>query len=128
MASCSHGGRQKYSIFLLELLFHYSNFPLKYLSKEALNHQRQKKRLMNLSTTVFHMYLSKLNLSTCIYTYRKVVVSNIFSDFQKAYEAEISCLCTVTFGQKDPKLNSRPVYCFRLCGSKQKYLKFLPIY
>ena len=27
------------------------------------------------------------------------------------------CLCTVTFGQKSSKLNSRPVYCSRLYGS-----------
>ena len=30
------------------------------------------------------------------------------------YEGEIWCLCTVTFGQKGSKLNSKPVYCSRL--------------
>ena len=48
--------------------------------------------------------------------YRKVASSSTFFDFQKAYEGEIWCLCTVTFDQKVPKLNSRPVYCSRLYG------------
>ena len=43
-------------------------------------------------------------------------VSSTFSDFQKAYEGDFWCWCTVTFGQKVPKLNSRPVYCSRLYG------------
>jgi hypothetical protein len=34
--------------------------------------------------------------------------------FQNVYEGEIWCLCTVTFGPKSPKLNSRSVYCLRL--------------
>ena len=32
---------------------------------------------------------------------------------------KITTLCTVTFGQKVPKLNSRPVYCSRLYGMHQ---------
>ena len=54
--------------------------------------------------------------------YRKVansslsLVSSTFSDFQKAYEGEILCLCSVTFDQKYPNLNSGPVYCSRLYG------------
>ena len=43
-----------------------------------------------------------------------VKVSSTFSDFQKAYEGEIWYLCTMTFGQKVPKLNCRLVYCSRL--------------
>ena len=39
------------------------------------------------------------------------LVSSTFSDFQKAYEGEIWCLCTVTLGHEYPKLNSRRVYC-----------------
>ena len=42
------------------------------------------------------------------------MVSSTFSDFNKAYEGEIWCLCTVTFGQKVQKLNSRPVYCLQI--------------
>ena len=42
----------------------------------------------------------------------------MFSDFQKAYEGKIWCLCTVTFGQKVPTLNSRLVYCSRLYGMR----------
>ena len=38
------------------------------------------------------------------------------------YEGEIWCLCTVTFGQKVSKLNSRPVYCSRLYGIYKKWL------
>ena len=45
-----------------------------------------------------------------------VLVGNTFSYFQTVYEGEIWCLCTVTFAPKDPKLNSRPVYCLRLYG------------
>ena len=37
-------------------------------------------------------------------------------DFQTAYEGEIWCLCTVTFGPKSLKLNRRSVYCSRLYG------------
>ena len=37
------------------------------------------------------------------------------------YEGEIWCLCTVTFGQKNSKLNSRPVYCLQLL----RYTNFL---
>ena len=36
-------------------------------------------------------------------------VSSMCLDFQKSYEGEIWCLCTVTFSPKVPKLNSRPV-------------------
>ena len=32
----------------------------------------------------------------------------------RLYEVEIWCLCTVTFGQKSLKLNSRPFYCSQL--------------
>ena len=38
-------------------------------------------------------------------------------DFQTVYEGEIWCLCTVTFGQKSSKLNSRTVYCSQLYGT-----------
>ena len=44
-------------------------------------------------------------------------LSSTLKDFQTVYEEEIWCLCTVTFGQKVPKLNSRPVYCLRLYGN-----------
>ena len=37
--------------------------------------------------------------------------------FQIAYEGDCGCLRTVTFGQKDPKSNSRLVYSSRLYGS-----------
>ena len=37
-------------------------------------------------------------------------------DFQNVYEGEIWCLCTMTFGQKVPKLNSSLVYHLRLYG------------
>ena len=47
----------------------------------------------------------------------------MFSDFQKAYEGEIWCLCTVTFGQKNSKLNGRPVYCSWLYGSLKSCAK-----
>ena len=40
-----------------------------------------------------------------------VLVSSTPKHFQTVYEGEIWCLCTVTFGQKSSKLNSRPVYC-----------------
>ena len=36
--------------------------------------------------------------------------SSTFLDFQTASEREIWCLCTVTFGQESPKLNSKTVY------------------
>ena len=32
-------------------------------------------------------------------------------------------VCTVTFGQKVPKLNSRPVYCSQLYGSLNYMIK-----
>ena len=41
-------------------------------------------------------------------------VSSTPKDFQTVYEGEILCLCTVTFGQNGPKLNSSPVYCLQL--------------
>ena len=44
-------------------------------------------------------------------------LSRLVARFQKAYEGEIWCLCTLTFGQKVPKLNSRPVYCSQLYGT-----------
>ena len=47
----------------------------------------------------------------------RLLVSSIFKDFQTIYEGEIWRLCTVTFGPKSLKLNSRPVYCSRLYGS-----------
>ena len=56
------------------------------------------------------------------------MVSSTFSDFQKAYEREIWCLCTVTFGQKVPKLNSRPVYCSRLYGMQDLKIKWRTIW
>ena len=43
-----------------------------------------------------------------------VLVSSTSKHFQTVYEGEIWCLCTVTFDQKFPKLNSRLVYCSRL--------------
>ena len=36
--------------------------------------------------------------------------------FRLFMKGEIWCLCTVTFWQKGPKLNSSPVYCSRLYG------------
>ena len=44
------------------------------------------------------------------------MVSSTFKDFQTVYEVEIWCLCTVTFGQKSSKSNSRPVYGLQLYG------------
>ena len=49
--------------------------------------------------------------------YRKVAnnsLSWLVAHFQKAYKEEIWCLCTLTFDQKVPKLDSRPVYCLQL--------------
>ena len=43
-------------------------------------------------------------------------VSSTFQDFQTAYEGEIWCLRTMTYGQKSSKLNSRPIYCSQLYG------------
>ena len=40
-----------------------------------------------------------------------VLVSSMPKDFLTLYEGEIRSLGTVTFGQKRPNLNSRPVYC-----------------
>ena len=37
-------------------------------------------------------------------------------DFQTLHEGDIWRLCTVTFGPKSLKLNSRPVYCSQLYG------------
>ena len=51
---------------------------------------------------------NKLYFRSC----RKVANSSLswlVAHFGRAYEGEIWCLCTVTFGQKVPKLNSRPV-------------------
>ena len=53
------------------------------------------------------------------YAYRKVVYVassklSWFKNFQTVCEGEIWCLCTMTFGQKSLKLNSRPVYCHNL--------------
>ena len=53
------------------------------------------------------------------YAYRKVVYVassklSWFKNFQTVCEGEIWCLCTMTFGQKSLKLNSRQVYCLRL--------------
>ena len=42
--------------------------------------------------------------------------SSTFLDFQTVYDGKIGCLCTVTFGQKSSKLNSKPVYCSQLFG------------
>ena len=39
-----------------------------------------------------------------------VLFSSTAKHFQNVYEGEIWCICTVTFGQNFPKLNSRPVY------------------
>ena len=46
--------------------------------------------------------------------------SSTFKDFQTVYEGEIWCLCTVNFGPKSSKLNSRPVYCSGLYGMCKK--------
>ena len=55
--------------------------------------------------------LAKVVLSS---RYRKVASSSLSRLVAQAYEGEIWCLCTVTFGQKVPKLNCRPVYYSRL--------------
>ena len=58
--------------------------------------------------------------SSLFYIYRKVASSRLswlVAHFQTVYEGEFLCLCTVTFGQKGPKLNSRPVYWLQLYGS-----------
>ena len=44
------------------------------------------------------------------------LVSRTPNDFQALYEGEIWCLCTLAFGQKGTKLNSRLVYCSKLYG------------
>ena len=44
------------------------------------------------------------------------MVSSTPKHFQNIFEGEIWCLCTLTFGQTFPKLNSRLVYCWRLYG------------
>ena len=44
------------------------------------------------------------------------LVSWLVAPFQTVYEGEFWCLCTVTFGQNGPQLNSRPVYCLKLYG------------
>ena len=64
--------------------------------------------------------------STTVSKQQHVSVSSTFLDFQKAYEGEICCLCTGTFGQKVPKLNSSLIYCSRLYGIFQLrvYSKF----
>ena len=58
------------------------------------------------------------------YTQRKVASSRLsqlhsstLKHFQTVYEAEVGCLCTVTFEPKSSKLNSRLVYCSRLYGT-----------
>ena len=46
-------------------------------------------------------------------------LSWLVAHFQAVYKGEFWCLCTVTFGQNGPKLNSRPVYCSRLYVSNK---------
>ena len=49
--------------------------------------------------------------------------SRSFKNFRTVSDLEIWCLCTVSFGQKVPKLNNRinrPVYCSRLYGNCAK--------
>jgi hypothetical protein len=66
-------------------------------------------------------------------TYLKITSSSLsrlvahFKDFQMVYEEEIWCLCTVTFGQKNSKFNSRPVYCSQLYGRYSKVKIFFSI-
>ena len=43
--------------------------------------------------------------------------------FQTVCEGEIWCLCTVTFGPKSIKLNSRPVYCSQLYGNTHELVQ-----
>ena len=53
--------------------------------------------------------------------------SGTAEDCQTVYEEKIWCLCTVTFEQKCPKLNSRQVYCLQLtvCWNSQYF--FFPL-
>ena len=52
----------------------------------------------------------------------RAVVSSTFKGFQTVYEGKIWSICTVTFGQKSSKLNSRPIYCSRLDGKISAFL------
>ena len=50
-------------------------------------------------------FLAKMFLASLLWASSSL--SQLVAHFQKAYEREIWCLCTLTFGQKVPKLNSR---------------------
>ena len=50
-----------------------------------------------------------------------------YLSFQKAYKGEMWCLCTMIFGQKVSKLNSRPVYCTRLYGIQKTLFLINPL-
>ena len=77
-------------------------------------------RVNTLSCTILSFIELKLD-AFCL-EYRKVVSSSLswsvayFQIFRRLMMGEIWCLCTVTFGQKVPKLNSRLVYCSQLYG------------
>ena len=65
---------------------------------------------------VFRTMKKKLLISI---TYRKVAsssMSQLVAHFQIFRGLMKGCLCIMTFDQKDPKLNSRQVYCLRLYG------------
>ena len=54
------------------------------------------------------------------------MVSSTPKDFQTLYAGEIDAyVCTVTFGQKGPKLNSSLVYCLRLFGNRFYCIRIL---
>ena len=50
-----------------------------------------------------------------------------YLSFQKAYKGEMWCLCTMIFGQKFSKLNSRPVYYTRLYGIQKTLFLINPL-
>ena len=68
----------------------------------------------NLHST--YIALITIQLNSNLFTVKLRVVSQLSRIFS-VYEGEIWCLCTGTFGQKSSKLNSRLVYCSRLCGT-----------
>ena len=82
--------------------------------------------LVSFPQAYHHYGAKKLRRPIWISIYRKVMssrlsVSSTFKDHQTVYEGEIWCLCTVIFGPKSSKLNSRPVYCSRLYGMLYMY-------
>ena len=114
MVSCSHGGRQKYSIFPLELLFHYSNFPFKICFKGSPESSKTKKGYWTFQLQYF--ICTYVNWTFQL-VYSLTVKSRLVAHFQilrKLMKEKFHAYVLWPLAKKTYKLNSRLIFCSQL--------------